>query len=986
MRSQAWGGAHSTLAIAAGAIASAALCAILAAASGGTIADRVLGQIDFIHNAPNFVDASALDQPRAVAISIATSPNHVYVADTANSRVLGWRDAGGFATGAPADIVIGQEDFYSYACNQSGTPSAATLCQPAGVAADAAGNLYVGDTQGNRVTVFADPFAIYSATGETSGFAAAAVFGQGGDFSSAACNQGGIGSQSLCAPQGLAVDSAGNLFVADVGNNRLLAYFAPFAASSGVPALSAKTSADLVFGQGDFSGAACNRGGAPTSTSLCFGGFLGVGAAVDSSGNLYVADPGNGRALEYDGPFGSGRLNLTSAALIFSGDTLAYPAGAAVDAFGNFYLASEGYNQLCIYDSAVALSNTIPNLIIGPGAGNPSASSLSFPEGLAIDYLNNLYVTDTGNNRVLEYNELYNPPDNAIANRALGQPDLLHGAVNRVDAIGLQAPAGIAADTSAGPPPHPLYVADTANNRILGWPDAASFASGAAAAIVIGQPDLISSRCNNGGAGGDVGGVGADSLCAPAGIAIDAARNLYTADTNNHRVLRFPDPFASYTASGQRAGFAADLVIGQGSSFTSHACNAGRIGAASLCAPGAVELDPSGGLYIADSGNNRVLEFVAPVASGQAASRVFGQGASGDAFTSAVCSNGASGNPAPSATGMCNPQGVTIDSVGNLYIADTGNDRVLGFDAPASGGLPDTVASIVIGQQSFAGSGCNAGAASGDITGLGPDSLCAPTAVALDAAGDLFVADSADSRVLEYSNPSASGATAGLSARAVFGQDGNMFQNSANDGDGPGDANGLGADSLFTPLAIALDGSANLYIADSGNNRVLAFAQPIATPSPTATATASPTPTPSATPTVTPTPSATATATPTAVATATPTSTPTPDPKHCGKLTVTPAAVRFGRVRVGATVKKSVSIRNTGKYSLYVTVESTLESPFEVESGAGSFSLEREKSQAVIVTFTPQSEGATPPQTLAITSDDPNHRQVNVRVTGAGKK
>jgi hypothetical protein len=87
--------------------AAIALASTLSAASGDTDADSVLGQHSFIVAAPNFLDASALDTPRAVAIDTAASPGHVFVADTANNRVLGWNSASALNSGQPADIVIG---------------------------------------------------------------------------------------------------------------------------------------------------------------------------------------------------------------------------------------------------------------------------------------------------------------------------------------------------------------------------------------------------------------------------------------------------------------------------------------------------------------------------------------------------------------------------------------------------------------------------------------------------------------------------------------------------------------------------------------------------------------------------------------------------------------------------------------------------------------------------------------------------------------
>lgn len=112
-----------------------------------TTADVVLGQPDFSHNAANEIDGSALSSPDWVAVDNSVSPPRIYVADTNNNRVLGFNDATAFANGAPANIVIGQPDFFSGAPNQGTSPSGTTLYYPQGVAVDIHGNLYVADYQ-----------------------------------------------------------------------------------------------------------------------------------------------------------------------------------------------------------------------------------------------------------------------------------------------------------------------------------------------------------------------------------------------------------------------------------------------------------------------------------------------------------------------------------------------------------------------------------------------------------------------------------------------------------------------------------------------------------------------------------------------------------------------------------------------------------------------------------------------------------------------
>ena len=185
------------------------------------VADAVLGELDFAHSSRNTLAEDSVAYPSATAIDTSRSPEAVYVADTENSRVLVWLDAAAFSNGDNADLVIGQPDLLSAGCNSDGV-SASSLCAPSGVAVDKAGNLYVADgyyNNHNRVLEYNDP----SGTDQV----ADRVFGQGGDFTSNECNLGGISESSLCGPEGVAADGAGNLYVADSYNHRVLRFDSP---------------------------------------------------------------------------------------------------------------------------------------------------------------------------------------------------------------------------------------------------------------------------------------------------------------------------------------------------------------------------------------------------------------------------------------------------------------------------------------------------------------------------------------------------------------------------------------------------------------------------------------------------------------------------------------------------------------------------------------------------------------------------------------
>ncbi len=708
--------------------------------------------------------------------------------------------------------------------------------------------------------------------------------------------------------------------------------------------------------------------------------FFGVGVAVDDADNLYVADTQNDRALEYNGPFGRRQINNATADLVFEGDNLEQPSGVAADSNGNFYVSSESHNQVYEYTQPVPLDTAdLLNLMIGPGAQNPNAASLQFPMGLAIDAVNNLYVADQANNRVLEFNE-GSSPGHTVANGAGGQIDLSHNAPNYDDAIGEHPPGGIAVDASSDPPHRHLYVADTTNNRVLGWNDVSSYVSAQPANIAFGQPDLFSYKCNNGVAGGDLAGLGPDSLCGPSRMAVDQKGNLYVVDSGNNRVLVYDTPFNPASGEPGAGDGVADFVYGLGGAFTTRSCNLDGASATSLCNPMAVALDGAGNIYIADAGNNRVLEFAKagnpPVASDALANRSYGQGAVSD-FSSTQCADGVGQDPAPSNQGMCNPGGVTLDNSGNLFIADSSNNRVMEINAPLQGTQD---AMRVFGQAgNFTASGCNQGAAS-----PGASTLCAPAGLMIDVLGNLWVADVNNDRVLEYDAPFGSDTAATM----VIGQGdgGNFTTAGCNRGIAPGDLNGLGADSLCSPAAVAVDSNIDLYVADTSNNRSLVFVGIIATPpaTPTSTATATATTSPTATPAATATASATPTPSGTPTAPPTPSATPTPvDPK----LTFSPKSLKFGKSTIVNSVSKpkTVTIKNGASKKSAVSVIVTGESaaaPFAVSSECVT-SLAPGKSCKVSVTFNPTDTSAQSGE--LIINDDETGEPQQIPLSGTGK-
>src|SRR5208282_1049296 len=188
-----------------------------------------------IHNMANFGGPAAIN---AAAGVVSDAAGHVYIADINNNRVLGWSSIAAQGAGLPADIVIGQPDFWSYLCDvQYATYSVAatTLCFSlagivgGGIAVDSAGNLWVADYNNNRVLEYDQSFA----SGITWGQPASHVIGQRGAFYTGYCVGGPLeldaGDDGLCGPESVALDLTGNLYVADFANNRVVEYNTPLA-------------------------------------------------------------------------------------------------------------------------------------------------------------------------------------------------------------------------------------------------------------------------------------------------------------------------------------------------------------------------------------------------------------------------------------------------------------------------------------------------------------------------------------------------------------------------------------------------------------------------------------------------------------------------------------------------------------------------------------------------------------------------------------
>ena len=649
-------------------------------------------------DAPNLLEGRELNAP--FAVTFPPTGGTMYVADTNNHRVLAWLNPTGLTKGNQADKVIGQRDFFSNVTQGPGRDLPSGLSLPASVAVDAAGNLYVLDAGNNRIVRYPNPFAQTSDP-----LSIDLVIGQKTVSSGNAPNEGQAKptSKTLSFTPGgtfvrasIAFDAQGNLWVADAGNNRVLRF--PADPSSKLLTVATEPPADVVLGQADFVSNTAPSCGNTCQTNMSVL-LQPQSLAFDTLGALYVAD-GYARVVYYPNP--SSGLPATKVLGVVpaptQGQTVTFPneyslgnsilhAQLGVFASGNtVFVADPLANRVVRYTNVAQFlsSATVPSpridaggvigqadLVSGKsnrGQTEPDATTLSSPIAGAFDpAAGSLWVVDPGNNRVLSYPANPSFGFNS-ASIVVGQTDFPFSVPNLIEGkevwIGLKVNnqiatgGGIVVDKSSDPP-H-LYIADTYNNRVLGFRDARSVGTNARsvltqkADLVIGQQDLFRAMANY--PSGDPELPTATGLLRPMGLAVDDSGNLWVADSGNGRAVRFPAPFSVAAGTIQTA----DVVLGQ-NSFTQKVQSASQ---QTMKTPHGLALFPDGDLAVSDTALNRVLVFKKPFSNGQSAFSVVGQ--------TNYALSAASATPA----GLNSPVGVATDTSGRLYVCDSGNNRV----------------------------------------------------------------------------------------------------------------------------------------------------------------------------------------------------------------------------------------------------------------------------------------------------------------------
>ncbi len=694
------------------------------------------------------------------------------------------------AAGSIYDFVLGQPD---PSRQISGPPNASASSNGLAYRLSGSGTRLLVP-EGNRLLVFDAPSYNY----EPASF----VIGQAGFSSNGPVDYRGTGATTLASPADVAVNGS-RVAVADRANNRVLIYD-----KADLP--NKPAAAKVVLGQPDASSYVANGDiKSPSASRLSGPG----GVALDAT-HLIVADTENHRVLIWSPvPTASGTAaNVVLGQSDFSGrrpnhgrgDTLPvdgysdaanngffYPTGVATD--GTHLVVSDRLNHRLLVWNAIPTTNDAPaDAVIGQatfadnianrGAGPYSASPNGFdlPTGVSISGTT-VWVADTENNRVVRVASAFTSP---LADAWIGQPDgstlaNLNYRPQSHPNVGLATfpattsatvlrPRGVVATATA------LYVTEQDSNRVHVL-DPANFSH----LGVLGQLDGTGATANS-------GSIGAASLSEPAGIAVDA-NTLFVADTKNHRVLGYD------AANVPQTGAAASIVVGQPSEVSNGFNQASSASGSTSTKPRGMSRSGTD-LFIADTAHHRVLVLGAPPKAGDVPTRVFGQPDANLVLPNA--------GGVPTARSLKSPRGAFADAQ-HVIIADTGNHRVLVFDRASTG--PDAM--LVLGQTSFGAVLPNAGGAPSLGTLAGPES-------AYSDGTRLFVADTGNHRVLVWNTfPTQNGKAADF----VLGQSA-ADQVLSNRGTGA-----ASADRMSSPTSIDVIGAA-LFVADSGNNRVLRFA------------------------------------------------------------------------------------------------------------------------------------------------------------------
>jgi sugar lactone lactonase YvrE len=716
--------------------------------------------------------SAEISQPQAVAVD---SAGNVYIADAANYRVRMVTAATGLIS-----TVAGNGSFG--ASGDGGAATAASLSQPGGLAVDASGNIFISDTDNQEIR------EVIAATGLISTFAGNGVYGYNGDGGAAA-------SAQFAFPQGIALDAAGDLFIADNGNSVIR-----------VVAAGTRTVSTVA---GDGAPGYSGDGGNALYAALSYP----TGVAVDAAGDIFIADAENTVVREVSA--GGSASSQATAAPAFSPVPGVYSSTVGVTlsdatAGASIYYTLDGSaptSASSVYSGAIAVSSstiiraiaTAPNLtqsavtaaayLIPPNAPEFSPAGGIYTGVQTVTIKDNtpgtyFYYTTDGSDpndsstaryyqgpitvssdselKAVAYSSQFfyaGPSPITTANYVIKiptvtVPNYIISTVAGNGISGSSGDGGLAINAELGYPGSTAV--DTAGNLYIADEDASVIRK------VTKSTGVITTVVGTGvyGYSGDGGLATQAQISSPAGIAIDAAGDIYFSDIENFRVRKVTAGTGIITT-----------VVGTGTYGT--AGDGGAATSAQITYAEGLALDSSGNLFIADTSSSRIRE----VAAG-----------TGIITTVAGSTTGNSGDGGVATSAQLSyPNSLAVDSADNIYIADTGNDVIR--EVSASTGIISTIA----GNGSFG---------HGGDQGLAIDAqLEYPQGVGVDGAGDVFIADTSNYVIREVVAGTGVIITVAGTNTAGYGGDG-----------GPA----LGAQLDF-PASLALDAAGDVFISDTGN-------------------------------------------------------------------------------------------------------------------------------------------------------------------------
>ncbi len=706
----------------------------------------------------------------------------------------------------------------------TGDGGPATLAQvdyPFGVVKDSGGNLYFSDEDNHMVRKVA------AGTGTISVLAGNGTNGYSGDGGQAV-------NAALGTPMSLALDNAGNLLIADNGNGTIrsvnltsgiITTYAgsPTATSGGdggqataaalgyLGGIAFDASHNLYIAETNMATIRQVNSGTGIITTIAGTGMFGYagdggpaisaefrsiyGLAFDAAGNLFIADSGNSvirKISATNGVISSSSIINTVAGSVtpnqypsggYAGDggpatsaKLNEPFAVALDGSGNLII-SDTYNSVV---RKVTASNGVISTVVGNAiacgtlsgdGGSATSASLCFPLGIAVDNTGNLFIADEFD-RVREVVMAAAPPSTQAAtptfNVAPGNyanpesitiSDTTPGASIYVTVDGTAPSTGSASGYSL-----PINVTGMVTLKaIASAPGYLTSAPVSGTYKVSAFAPLITTVAGTGTSGfyGSGGPALSVLISGPKGVAVDKSNNLYFSDSPNNVIWMISA--STGTAS---------IFAGTGSS--GHTGDGAAAVNATLANPEGLAFDSVGNLYIADNGNNEIRKVTAStgIISTYAGGVNNFNGSIGD------------GGPATSAV-LSSPTTVGLDSANNLYIADTYNYRVR--KVAAATGIITTVAGN--GTSTYSGDGGPATSAS----------LQPPDSIAVDSAGNFYLASSNGARIRKVT-----AATGQINSIAGF------KDLQGDNGDG-----GQATSAEILPLALSLDSAGNLYVSNS---------------------------------------------------------------------------------------------------------------------------------------------------------------------------